>query len=349
MPGPNSADTEREPPGVPPSDRDGRAVGNRSGEFAAIERIAAVLSARVGGPPAGELWIGDDTAVLAAPRGRLLLTTDVAVAGVHADLGLLTAADLGWRAMAASVSDVAAMGGVPLRAVVAVAGPPDSDLDGLAEGLADAAAALGCPVVGGDLSGGPALTVAVAVTGEVPDPPGPVLRSGARPGDHVFVTGPLGASSAGLRVLRDAGGRAAGIAAGAEVLVETHCRPRARTAEGVAARDAGASAMVDVSDGLAADLGHVCDASGVGVRLDQIPVQSGATLEDALGGGEDYELVVVTPDGPGLVHAFTRAGLQRPLHIGICVADVNERTIAGQPMTVAGWQHGFDGRPTSPA
>lgn len=342
MPGPNSADTEREPRRVPPSEGDQRAGGEGSGEFAAIGRIAAVLSARLGGPPPGEIWIGDDTAVLGAPRGRLLLTTDVAVAGVHADLGLLTPADLGWRALAASVSDVAAMGGEAIGAVVAVAGPPDSDLDGLAEGLADAAAALGCPVVGGDLSSAPTLTVAVAVTGEVPNPPGPVLRSGARPGDHVFLTGPLGASAAGLRVLRDAGGWPVA-APGAAVLVEAHRRPRARTAEGVAARGAGASAMVDVSDGLAADLGHVCDASGVGVRLDEVPVHAGATMEEALGGGEDYELVVVTPDPAGLAAAFARAGLHRPLHIGVCVADAAERTVAGAPMPAAGWQHRFDG------
>ena len=333
MPGPNSADTERGPSGRPPG-----------GEFAAISQLASGLKAVLGGPPGGETWIGDDAAVLAPPAGQLLLTTDVSVAGVHADLSLVSIADLGWRALAASVSDIAAMGGRPRHAVVAVAGPPDTDLAGLYDGLAAAAAAWACPVVGGDLSAADRLSVAVAVTGDVPDAPGAVLRSGARPGERIFVTGPLGAAAAGLRLLRGGARRPSAIGARgkeAAALLDAYRRPQARPAEGAAARRAGATAMVDVSDGLVADLGHVADASGVGFRLDDVPVHPGAQLEDALGGGEDYELVVVAPDAAALTGSFERAGLRPPRPIGQCVEDPAERTLRGQRLLQVGWTHHF--------
>ena len=99
--------------------------------------------------------------------------------------------------------------------------------------------------------------------------------------------------------------------------------------------------MIDVSDGLAADLGHVCDASGVGFRLDDVPVHGAARLDEALGGGEDYELVVVTHDPAGLIDAFARAGLRPPLRIGLCDADPSVRTLAGRPLAPAGWEHRF--------
>ncbi len=326
---------------------------NPAGEFAAIGRLAALLATRVPGPPPGEVWIGDDAAVLAPPRGRLLFATDLSVAGVHADLELITAPDLGWRALVAAVSDIAAMGGEPLAAVVGVAGPPDSDLDGLYEGVAAAAAEFRCPVVGGDLSTAEQRGVAVAGTGGVAEPPGAVLRSGARPGERIFVTGPLGASAAGLRLLRAGAGRGmppevpgtTEFAGTAETgsLVDAYRRPRPRLAEGDLARRAGASAMVDVSDGLVADLGRLCDASGVGFALDDVPVQPGAELDDALGGGEDYELVVVTADASRLAAAFSGGGLRRPVAVGRCVADPSVRTLGGRPVSAPGWEHPFTG------
>src|SRR5579872_3720495 len=125
----------------------GRAGAPR-GERAAVER----LRRRLPGPPPGEVWIGDDAAVLARPEGRLIVTTDLTVAGVHGDLRHIGLEDFGWRALARAVSDVAAMGGRPVGAVVAVAAPPDTDLDALYDGIAAAAVAHRCPVVGGDLS-----------------------------------------------------------------------------------------------------------------------------------------------------------------------------------------------------
>jgi thiamine-monophosphate kinase len=287
------------------------------------------------------VWIGDDAAVLGTVEGRVLLTTDLAVAGVHGDLAVIGLDDLGWRAFTAAVSDLAAMGARPLGAVVAVAGPPSTDLDLLYDGIAASSEAHRCPVVGGDLSNSGEVAVAVAVTGAVEGEPGPVLRSGARPGHHVFVTGPLGAASAGLRSLRARRGTPSAAPASAEAVgLETaHRRPRARLAEGEAARRAGVTAMIDVSDGLLADLGHVADASGVGFRLDRVPVAPGATIDDALGGGEDYELVMVVADPDRLEAAFARAGLRRAVRIGSCSADLSERTLDGEPAPTLGWQH----------
>jgi thiamine-monophosphate kinase len=314
------------------------------GEFAVIERLRARLPV----PPEGETWIGDDAAVVESRPTPLLLTTDMAVAGVHGDLGLMGLDDLGWRAVAAAVSDIAAMGGRALHVLVAAAGPPSTDLDTLLDGVVAAVTAHGATLVGGDLSNAPEVVVAVTVTGLVADSPGAVRRSGAKPGDHLLVTGALGASAAGLRVLR-AGRTAAEVDetdeadedadAPEEALVRAHRRPRARLAEGEAARLGGASAMIDVSDGLAADLDHLARASAVGIRLDDIPVAAGATVEEALGGGEDYELVFAAPDTDAVNRSFADAGLSEPLVMGVCTTDPTERTFKGQPLATTGWEH----------
>ena len=309
--------------------------GGNSGEFAAIER----LRRRLPGPPAGQVWIGDDAAVFGPSDRRLVMTTDLSVAGVHADLALIGLDDMGWRALVTAVSDVAAMGARPDGAVVAVAGPPPTDLELLYDGIAAASETLGCPIVGGDLSTSGELVVAVAVAGHVEGVPGPVLRSGARAGDRLFVTGPLGAGAAGLRTLRARPGREGPGSGGDAVLEMAHRRPRARLDEGETARLAGATAMIDVSDGLLADLGHVADASGVGFRLDQVPVSPGATSDEALGGGEDYELVIATARPDDMESAFAAAGLRSPVLIGCCVADRSERTLQGEPVPALGWQH----------
>ncbi|MGH9177385.1 MAG: thiamine-phosphate kinase, partial [Acidimicrobiales bacterium] len=167
-----------------------------SGEFGVIDRIQKLLP----GPPAGETWIGDDAAAVSPPSGGLLLTCDAVVAGVHADLSLVGLDDFGWKALAAAVSDVAAMGGQPRYALVSLCGPPDTDVDLFFRGVAAAAEAHQCPVVGGDLAGASELVVSVTVAGDTGHR-APVLRSGAVPGDRIFVTGRLGASAAGLRLL----------------------------------------------------------------------------------------------------------------------------------------------------
>jgi thiamine-monophosphate kinase len=284
------------------------------------------------GPPAGETWIGDDAAVVAPPPESLLLAADLVVAGVHVDLDLVGIDDMGWKAMAANVSDLAAMAGRPSQALVSVAGPASTDLDGLFSGLAEAAEHYRCPVVGGDLANADVLVVAVAVTGTSGRRPA-VLRSGARRGDALLVTGPLGASAAGLDLLRT------GRAGDAPALAAAHRRPQARVEEGQAARAGGATAMIDLSDGLAIDLDRVAAASGVGVALTTVPVADGATLEQALGGGEDYELAFSAADPDEVAAAFHAAGLRAPVHIGICTGDPRERQLGDLPFEPTGWEH----------
>lgn len=296
------------------------------GEFAAIRRIKGRLPA----PPRYETWIGDDAAVVASHGGHALLAADLVVAGVHADLALVGLDDLGWKAVAVNVSDIAAMGGTPSQLLVSVAGPPDTDLDLLYDGIAAASAEYRCPVVGGDLAAAPVLVVAVTVVGdggEVVSGPPPVLRSGAQPGDAIFVTGPLGASAAGLRLLQ--GGHREG------PLVDAHRRPRARVAEGTAARSAGATSMIDVSDGFGADLGHLLDESGVGADVDPsaLPLAEGATADEAWDGGEDYELVFTAPEPARVLAGFAEAGLRPPVRVGTIDSDPAARPPTG------GWEH----------
>jgi len=272
----------------------------------------------------------------------MLMAADAVVAGVHCDLDVVGLDDMGWKALVANVSDVAAVGGRPCYALVTVAGPLKSiDFDLLYDGLVAASAAYECPIVGGDLSSSATLVVSVAIVGDgggCPQPP--VLRSGARPGDALFVTGPLGSSAAGLQLLR------ARKVSEAPDLVLAHRRPRARLDEGTAARLAGASAMIDVSDGLAADLRHVADASGVGVVVDRVPVAIGVNrVSDesealALGGGEDYELLFTAPDAERVEATFGERGLGIPLRIGRCTDDPAERRLGDHDLPVLGWEHG---------
>ena len=320
-----------------PISTDVTAEGVLTAELAIIERLRTRL---IG--PEGETWVGDDAAVVPGPSGALLLAADAVVAGVHADLGLVGLDDLGWKALVVNLSDVAAMGGRPTHALATVAGPLERlDVDLLYDGLTAAAGAYECPVVGGDLSSAPTLVVAVAVVGDGgPAEPPPVLRSGARPGDTVFTTGLLGSSAAGLALLRDGrGGEAPDLAV-------AHRRPRPRLTEGAQARAAGATAMIDVSDGLALDLRRLADASGVGVVLEHVPVAIGVSrVSDdpeavALGGGEDYELVFTAPDPDRIDAVFAEAGLALPLRIGRCTADPTERRLRHGDLPEVGWVHG---------
>lgn len=293
--------------------------------------LVALLAARL---PA----IGDDCAVVRSDvsgGGVLLLCADAAVAGVHADLALVGLDDLGWKALVACVSDVAAMGGEPRWALVTVSGMVDEGgLALLYDGLLAAAEEWSCPVVGGDLTGGEGLVVSVSVVGTCEGEP--VLRSGARAGDELWVTGPLGASAAGLAELR--AGRAGG------ALARAHARPRARVAEGRVARLLGATAMIDVSDGLATDVRHLADESGVGVVVEAVPLaESVVDVSLGLGGGEDYELLFSLPAGGGAAaaarEAFAVAGLRPPVRVGRCTADPSERRLGDAPLPDVGWEH----------
>ncbi|MFQ5508682.1 MAG: thiamine-phosphate kinase [Leptospirillia bacterium] len=282
---------------------------------AEFEFIADVRS-RVGAP-AGEgfLGIGDDCAVWRpTPGSDQLVTSDLLIEGVHFDPATISLHELGAKALTVNISDIAAMGGQPRHAVLGLAlpGPPDA-YRALVEGFVAAAEAAGVVVVGGDTcasTGG--IMLSVTVMGEVPEG-GAVTRSGARAGDRLFVTGSVGDSAAGLALLSSGG---EGLSATArEILVARHLRPTARVREGIALGQTGAvSAMIDVSDGLSQDLGHILEESGVGAVLeaDKIPLSDALCeyaegagldpLEFALGGGEDYELLfAVTPEKQEMV------------------------------------------------
>ena len=290
------------------------------GEFAFIERLAARLPAR----PEGQVGVGDDCAVL---EGNRLVATDLLVEGVHFRSAWASPADIGWKALAVNLSDIAAMGGTPESAVVAVALPADRPglADELLAGLLDCAEQHACPLVGGDTSSGPDLFLAVTVTGRADRP---VLRSGAHPGETVFVTGPLGAAAAVLDRLR---------AGPTPTTTDALHRPLPRIGEGLAATAAGATAMLDLSDGLAVDLPRIARASGVGITLGEVPVAEGATQAQAIGGGDDYELCFTAPDPDPVRAAFAEGGLREPIAIGRTTegADV---TLQGRPLT-GGWEH----------
>ena len=283
----------------------------------------------------------DDAAVLRLPAGEpLVASVDSVVEGVHVDLALCSPADVGWKALMGALSDLAAMGAAPLAALVALCVPGGSGDGALAlgvmAGVAEASVASGCPVVGGDVSESAVLTVAVTVLGTADPAAGPpVARAGARPGDALFLTGPCGGSAAGLRELR------AGSSAASSSAVQAYRRPVARLREGDAARRCGAHAMIDISDGLALDLHRLADASSVGFRLDEVPAAGGATLEDALGGGEDYELLIAVgeADEDALSDTFGREGLRLPARVGTVASDPALRLFGDGALEPLGWQH----------
>ncbi|MCU1615464.1 MAG: thiL [Frankiales bacterium] len=291
------------------------------GEFGVIDRVVA----RSGTAAAAEVGPGDDAAVVRAPDRRVVATTDVLVEGRHFRRDWSSAEDVGHKAAAANLADVAAMGATATALLVGVACPPDTPtgwLEGVAAGMAEECAPLGAAVVGGDLvaaapdSG--AVVLSVTALGDLGGR-APVLRSGARPGDVVALAGRLGWSACGLAVLRR------GFTSPAAV-VAAHRRPQPPYAAGPAAAEAGATAMCDVSDGLLADAGHLADESGVVLDLDRAalvracleppgPLQQVASALGAdpmgwvLTGGEDHALLATFPSETALPDGWTRIGV----------------------------------------
>jgi len=248
--------------------------------------------------------IGDDAAVLDVPRDqKLVVSTDSSVENVHFRRAWLTPEEIGYRATAAALSDMAAMGATPMGILLAIAiAQADTNLlEPLAAGAADAARDSGVAVVGGDLSASATLVIAVTVFGAVSDP---LLRSAARPGDRVYVTGEIGGTAIALEAFLR------GLPAGAKPR-ERFAKPHPRINEAIWLAQNGATACVDVSDGMPGDLGHIAAASGVNVivDVDKIPLFPGASLENALASGEEYELCITSPVDIDTQEFRTRFGI----------------------------------------
>ncbi len=302
------------------------------------------MRALLPGSAAQIVGIGDDAAVLRAPDGRVVATIDQVLEDRHFRRGWSEPFDVGCKAAARSLADIAAMGATPTALLVGFAAPPDLPVawaEELVRGLAAECARAGASVAGGDVSAAESVMLSVTALGDLAGRR-PVTRGGARPGDLVAVAGRLGHSAAGLALLQ--AGRDAPAAPLVADLIGAHRRPQPPYAAGPQAADLGATAMIDVSDGLVADLGHVAEASGV-----RIEVRSGALDEDgalraaaallpgadwlawALAGGEDHALAATFPGGTVLPAGWSTIG---------SVADgsavlVDGRRYAGRP----GWDH----------
>ena len=284
---------------------------------------------------------GDDCAVVRLGGETWVAAADMLVSGRHFR-GWATPEDVGYKAVAVNVSDVAAMGGTPRFVLVSGGAPDPETVLRCMEGVLEACREFGVYPLGGDTTGADALVVDVAILGDLDA--GPVLRSGARPGHLLAATGELGASAAGLIALRSGSREPAR-------LVERHLRPTPRLDAGRAAARFGAGAMIDLSDGLASDVRHLCDRSGVGCRIDleRLPVAEDTReylasqgLDPrilAATGGEDYELLVAAPeDVLGAIREET----------GVALTVVGEVTPGSEPEFVldgrvvtdlAGWDH----------
>ena len=317
------------------------------GEFGLIAELSAVLRRISPAGPRALVGIGDDAAVLAAPDGRVVASTDFLLEGRHFRRDWSSARDVGRKAAARSLIDVAAMGAVPTGLLVALAAPPDLPVSwarGLTEGLAAECARAGASVIGGDTARAGSVLLVTTVLGDLAGRT-PVLRSGAAPGDLVAVAGPLGRAAAGLALLQ------AGLAD--NPLTAAQRRPEPPYDAGPEAADLGATAMIDVSDGLLADLGHIAAASGVLIDLssDRLaadvdllaalfqlgrtergsPPESSQALAWVLTGGEDHALAATFRSGTALPSRWTVIGEVRAGQ-GVLV---DGRPRAGS----AGWDH----------
>jgi len=269
---------------------------SRLGEFGLIEKVRRAT-------PKGRgvlLGIGDDAAWVANPSRSSLVTSDLLIEGIHFDLKWTSLFDLGYKTLAVNLSDIAAMGGIPAYLILSLGIPPafdSGDIEDFYRGIRSLAAMHGVALVGGDTNAAKLLIISVCVLGHAPHRP--IRRSGAKAGDDIYVTGTLGDSALALKLLKSRSLRANRDFV--RYLLSRHHRPTPRiTAGALLARERLATAMIDISDGLIQDLGHICEASGIGAEIwaDKLPLSRAyrklagrAGTRYALSGGEDYELL----------------------------------------------------------
>ncbi len=323
------------------------------GEFGLIERL--VGAAGVAADDCLIVGPGDDAAVWRSGGGYTIATTDTMVAGVHFLPDQANWRDVGWKALASNVSDIAAMGGTPTFALVTLCLPPDArvdDVDALHAGMLECAEQYGVTIAGGDIVSSDTFTITVALLGEAAvtdDGTPPMLRrNAARPGDAIAVTGPLGGSAGGLRALLERAPDSDDVRA----LIRRHMRPQPRVDAGRAAVHEGVRCGMDISDGLVQDLGHICAASGLGagITLSRVPLEPALVRvygDDApamaASGGEDYELLLIAP--PEMLDAV-QSILSTPLAIIGAMHKAGEPRVrllddAGAEITLpsSGWDH----------
>ncbi|MDE2765043.1 MAG: thiamine-phosphate kinase [Chloroflexota bacterium] len=322
------------------------------GELALVERLGAQVGAarlsRAARPGFHlRIGIGDDAAAWHGDAGIWVATTDTMVEDVHFTRGKTPWRDVGWKAMAANVSDVAAMGGAPVSALVTLGLPRGLDVaavDDLYAGMIAACIRYGALIVGGDVVSAGEVFVTVAMTGVCGAEP--LRRSAARPGDAIAVSGPLGASAGGLHLLQ--AGRS-GANGAEEALVRAHRRPEPQIEAGQRILHSGIRCGMDVSDGLLLDLRRLTKASGVGAKIEaaRVPVAPGVEmlpepLSFALGGGEDYQLLFAGPpqvveqalESIGAGAVIGEATPDEPGVVRVMDAEGREMEVAS-----AGWEH----------
>ncbi|MSQ14631.1 MAG: thiamine-phosphate kinase [Dehalococcoidia bacterium] len=302
------------------------------------------------------IGIGDDAAVWLGDGGLTLATTDTMVEDVHFKVGLGSWRDLGWKAMAVNISDIAAMGGEPSYALVTLGLPIHTEVEDIVElygGIMEAASVYNVAIAGGDIVRSPCFMITVALTGHLfgsrPWDDALLLRSAASPGDLVAVTGYLGSSAGGLRCAR---GEGVGVKEDREYLSMVHLRPAPRVDAGIAARKAGVRCAMDVSDGTVADLSKLCSASAVSAILycGSLPVHPSLKLvfpQDwtslALYGGEDYELLLVSSE-ESISKAMEQAGVPVSIIGRIEAGAPGDVIVIGEdgaevPWAGGGWDH----------
>jgi thiamine-monophosphate kinase len=295
------------------------------GEFDRLRRALTRLGS-------GAVGIGDDCAFVEIGAERLALSCDLTLEGTHFQAGWLSPVEIGWRATAAALSDLAAVAAQPLGVLLSVAVPsdwPEEHFADLLSGAGEAARAVGAVIWGGDLVRGDHVAVDVTVAGRLAADP--VRRSGAAVGDELWVTGALGGPFCAVAAW-NAGQEPE------ETARERFAHPVPRIAEGLWLGEHGARAMIDVSDGLVADAGHLAAASGVGWAIDpdRVPVHPAAeVMEEALVSGEEYELLVALAAGTGAALAATlRAQFGVPLtRVGVAEREPGVRVLrAGKPL-----------------
>ncbi len=327
------------------------------GEFGLIERLNGMVTRGRRGPDNGAAHgfrllvdTGDDTAAWEAAPATELFTTDTVVEGIHFTRQTTPWPDLGWKSLASNISDIAAMGGLPLYALITLGLPPDTevaDIEDLYRGMLEIGEEYGVAIIGGDMVGSPVAFITVALTGVRSGPP--MLRTNAKVGDEVAVTGFVGSSGGGLKLMLE-GLEVTGKSA--ERLREAHRRPWPAVAEGQLLSQAGVLTAMDVSDGLADDLSKLCLASGVAARIfvDNVPMHPALRevfpkdcLDLALNGGEDYlllftapgevmrEVIPALPEGAAVVGEIVEG---EPGKITLVGADGAETAIGR-----AGWDH----------